>query len=511
MVGIFLIFLVIHTSEKSPDIYFGGANCKKNPFWSQKVPGFHDCINPIKSAILPHFHERRSIIDFRNNTNVIFCIYNIDNDAYKDYLALAKEDAYIRFYYDDYSTNSSLFVVNGNISMIYTHYHFTLGDLFKVVPSKAHDISIKSQFNITFSYEYLNRTVSNDPHQYSVSVFFVMGLSIISIGVAFLVVRCIFESSENKRTRIFNIWIHPRFLNIELHIATFGIQLISCIFLVFVFHFSSEYNPIKLFMITLMGLVPSLVWRADISRSFGEQISSSSLIIPSLITSVFFNMPYSFVNTLSVIYFHSSRSIGFLLSIVMMVFFSFTISIISNGIGKLTESFPSKLKESNKNFISQERTEWKPREFFLFVLFEIIGFRILSPLKESIYEYFLKEIDLDELFIIQTVVVFSAFVCIVSQIRTGLMIYHGEKLWMIGHVIPSFTLAALLGVSEVYRFATKLVFDFHFEACLFYSTGVMAFIGFVGGIGTGVSMVTSQTVIKMVASLEISEEHISFL
>ena len=130
-------------------------------------------------------------------------------------------------------------------------------------------------------------------------------------------------------------------------------------------------------------------------------------------------------------------------------------------------------------------------EVALAAVYVAIGIIFAHKLIQIAQNYFLFNEQVDPVDVFETVLAYGSTTFILSCLRTLHLHIENEFSWMSGFVVRNFILAMIVGLREVLRLFTSLLYNFHFEASIYYATGVMMVIGVLVGVGAGTSMIAA--------------------
>ncbi|EAY19603.1 hypothetical protein TVAG_228660 [Trichomonas vaginalis G3] len=241
-------------------------------------------------------------------------------------------------------------------------------------------------------------------------------------------------------------------------------------------------------------ILPSII-RVVLSKYIGEYRNTVHLSFAPMIYNIFFILPLSGANWFGSIFYKSLRGYGGHLSLLI----SFILSSLMVFVCKISGRIGKRIKINQRTDTSilierprQELCRFSYREIISIFCYVIVGYLVGQDILRCAYEYYLLNMPLDVHFIIDRVIIFIFASSTIAGIRTFIIYkYDIPASWMSGNVTQNFLLALTVGMREVVRLFVDLLYNYHFEASVYYATCVMSTIGLVIGIGAGFSLIIS--------------------
>lgn len=483
------------------EILVGGASCKRNRFWSQYVPGIHTCESQKIKPLIRSFGERKQPVTISESISSAnsHCNGTLTDKQKKHLYSLAEEDSYITFYHNQISKEVGLFTTQNNKTSIYTCFTVNLDNSSELISVNS-NCPIRIDTNETFNFTFvINKNaahlenVQKHPNYITFKVFISVTL-VLTLLVVFGIQILRNENRAINTIDLSQVWRQPKFVTIELAVTTYGLAVIlSSIVYLSLLH-SRQEHFIKIINSGMIGfIIPSII-RVVLSKYIGEDHSTVHLSLAPLIYNIFFILPLSGANWFGVIFYGSLRGYGGHISLLISFIFSSLMVFVCKISGRIGNFI--NVHQITDPALYMELTGPKKiisfREIICILSYISVGFMVSKDLLKCSYDYYLLNIPLDIHLIIDRLIIFAFTSTTISGFRT-FNIYKNNlpSSWMSGNVIQNFLLAMFVGLREVWRLLFDLIYNYHFEASVYYATCVMATIGVVIGIGSGFSLIIS--------------------
>ena len=435
------------------------------------------------------------MIDYGENQSV-HCSQQFDENEIKYLRELAKEkNVYFNMYFNRNKKKVPLFA---NESYMYTKFKIfmeknnkTIGS---IIPSNPVFLSKNSTFSFIFQYNPSQIAYINAPKAPEVSGTFIVlsiGISVIIFFICNILLKVQFMTIST--VDISERWRQPKFMKIELYVATFGIGVIISLITYYFLLKTHETHFMRTIIAGIIGFILPSMWRTVFAKLVNEDVQRSDYSIPPLFYNIFFILPLTCANWFGTVICHSLRGLAGTFNIFINMFLSSLIVFVCIFSGKLGKNI-SKMLQTDECISFEQSKSHHPTcvtEYTMGTLYVAVGLYFSNILINATQQFFLLNEPLNVAHIVQTIVAYGCITFIISCFRTLHLHKSGEFSWMSGFVMRNFILALIVGLREVWRLFFELLQNYHFEASVYYATGVMMVIGVLVGVGAGSSMIAA--------------------
>lgn len=486
-----------------PDVFLvGGASCERNEFWSQRVPGIHSCKTKNLTEIFRNYDERKQLISIDNNTRMnAHCTQKYDIDEISELNELAKEKSYLNIYFNKIKGKARLFE---NESFMYTTFTISFDSNNKtafVKSSNPVNFSKNESFSFFFIYNESNIVYAKTSPEKRISMSYTLSLLSISTLV-FMICRIMLKSQYMavSTVDVSERWRQPKFMSIELYMATYGVAMLFVLPIYWLLSSSSKTHFIKVITAGLIGFIVPSVCRTIFGKIVNEEIKMGAYSVPPLIYNIFFILPLTAANWFGTVICGSLRGIAGTMNVFLNMMLSSLIVLVCCSSGKIGSILWDNSND-NDGITFEQSNNHHPKCFteIITAIIYVSGGTLFSfPLINEAQKFFLLSERIETANIVQTVLTFACFSFVLSCLRTLHLHRTNEFSWMSGFVLRNFILACVVGLREVWRLFATLLKSYHFEASVYYATGVMMVIGVMIGVGAGSAMIAAFLLTKSV-------------
>jgi len=477
-------------------IGFGGISTYNNPFWSQKLPGFHKCQDESLPYI-PSSSERKIVLNFEscdNNRNVtiIHCEEMVSKKTMKKYHILESKEAFITFYLNKKSYRANINEINNGQMQIFTHYHIQIMENSNTKPDFAvfseNPVLLKDGIviNISFSLGLVTRNETTA----IISTGFRFKALIYAFLICFLIYLAYFYSiyKSGPKIPIVEVWRIPKFYSNTSLFGLFGIQMLVASLIVFCY-INDESNLEKLLFnsITLSSLIASLI-RSYISTYLSIQVNDADFISSTLLIYLCGFLPLHFSN-LFCSFFQSFRGKGIWSTVSGDCFFLISTLLAARSLGRsactllFRPSYEATFGQSA--MVPDSR---KSSNILISIIVTVLSGYVLHPCILHVYTVVFDNSDIDFSLIGNSIILFSLIHGLFGIHKTYRKLFVFSGSWMEDHISTAFLCSVSSIISSMFFFVSRVR---SFDSILFFLSYLIGIVSVVFGIAVSSSFIPS--------------------
>ena len=469
-----LVFIRL-TQNRNISVSIGSVSTVKNPFWSQRMPGFQFCRNDEYTFEYEYsFNERKTIIPFPNLDNETdyndsgeskmheMCKQTLKRKDVNLYKSLCLKDSFLKIYVGKSVLRVPFFKSESNEYYLYNDYHIIIDNSVDTIEPKCNvkpdnPILIKegNEIDIKFFYEfdseiqptssqYKSIQVHNPRHEtWSENLYHIISIvSSILCFVTFLISLSFYWKYKGSYPiPLSEIWRIPSNLNNTFAFIILGLALIFISIYLKLIKLKdecySDYIP-KIFLTAF--IMPIFIYNY-ISKTIGIVPDIPNWMTPCILYYIFFiGIPHAYTVLFGV--FGSFR--GFRIRYIAFFdpFYLISLLIFIRGIGPL--SYLLKVNHSLEPVTGQTSLPTKKSSCFVTIanfIYVFISTFTLIPLSNHLFDIFFDDAPVNEEIFYSTLILFISIASLFSLIHALPKTLSVSKPWQCGFFSLNFAIS----------------------------------------------------------------------